>query len=1072
MAQDENPGAYLLDVLREREKELNCLYSVEEYLNNSRLTLGEVFEGIIRVIPSGLQFPELCQVRVVYGNSSYQTPGFISSPISDTEIIRVDGRAAGKIEVVYTREVAKVEDDFFLDKERKLIKTIADRIGQTILYRQMEQIRREWDNARIELSGSPRENEWRIIVDLLCRTDKDMLNHVCRKMINYLLRNGVREAVDILQSLPEDSSRDNGANGANWIAEQKDDPNYPTLKRPMDNIENICAKTFSIASRHMGDSEITLRLKKWIQEEKAYFLIKAVDGINVSIREIVDAVVRYRAMTEKQNIFNPSTERWLKTALLRKLFSDRLDFISTARQYVEISDFYEIVERTIFPNGSRGKLGGKSAGVFLAIQVLSRESENIPGLKSVKFPKTWYITSDTLTDFLQYNNLEELNEQKYKDLSEIRMEYPNIIQLMKNSRFSPEILRSLSIVLDDFGDSPLIVRSSSLLEDQAGTAFSGKYKSLFIANQGEKSERLEALMDAIIEVYASVFSPDSIQYRAERGLLDFPEEMGIMIQEVVGTRVGHYYFPALAGVAFSNNEFRWSPRIRREDGLIRMVPGLGTRAVDRLSDDFPVLVSPGQPGLRVNASPDEVKRYSPRKMDVINLKTNVFETVEVSDILKNYGDSIPGIHNLVSVFCQDHLEKPLALGLDFRKDDLVVTFEGLITDTPLIKRIDIMLKTLKDKLGTPVDLEFAFDGKDFYLLQCRPQSFSRDCAPSPIPRDIDIKDTIFTAKKYISNGRIPDISYIVYVDPAGYERLHELDQLVNTGKIVGLLNSMLPKKQFILMGPGRWGSRGDIKMGVQVGYADINNTAALIEIARKKSGYVPELSFGTHFFQDLVESNIRYLPIYPDDEGIIFNTLFLTRSKNILPELLPQYKEYADMIHVIEVPRVSDGRILKILTNADLGEAIAYLSAPAPAEEQEVRPVTDTGRASDESFWRWRHYMAEKIADSLDLDKYGVMGVYLFGSTNHATAGPGSDIDILIHFRGSPEQKKDLLTWLDGWSLCLSEMNYLKTGYRTQGLLDIHIVTDEDVERKTCFAAKIGASTDPAYPLKLKEGMA
>ena len=133
---------------------------------------------------------------------------------------------------------------------------------------------------------------------------------------------------------------------------------------------------------------------------------------------------------------------------------------------------------------------------------------------------------------------------------------------------------------------------------------------------------------------------------------------------------------------------------------------------------------------------------------------------------------------------------------------------------------------------------------------------------------------MFSANRYISDGSIEDISHIVYVDPDGYNSLQELSQLINIGRAIGQLNSLLPKRRFILMGPGRWGSRGDIKMGVQVSYSDINNTAALIEIARKKSNYIPELSFGTHFFQDLVESNIRYLPLYPDNREIIFQHPF------------------------------------------------------------------------------------------------------------------------------------------------------------------------------------------------------
>ena len=210
------------------------------------------------------------------------------------------------------------------------------------------------------------------------------------------------------------------------------------------------------------------------------------------------------------------------------------------------------------------------------------------------------------------------------------------------------------------------MRSSSLLEDRVGSAFSGKYKSLFLANQGTKRERLAALQDAIAEVYASVFGPDPIEYRAERGLLDVHEEMGIMIQEVVGRGSVDYFLPAFSGVAFSNNEFRWSSRIKREDGLVRLVPGLGTRAVDRLSDDYPVLIAPGQPGLRVNVTPDEIVRYSPKKVDVINLEENRFETIEVEDLLREHGREIPGIQQMVSAVDEGHIRKPIGSGARLR----------------------------------------------------------------------------------------------------------------------------------------------------------------------------------------------------------------------------------------------------------------------------------------------------------------------------------------------------------------------------------------------------------------------
>ncbi len=224
----------------------------------------------------------------------------------------------------------------------------------------------------------------------------------------------------------------------------------------------------------------------------------------------------------------------------------------------------------------------------------------------MKVPKTWYVTSDWILHFVHHNELEDVLNWKYMEIDQVRQEYPHLVALFKSSSFPSELAKGLSLALDDLGDRPIIVRSSSLLEDRAGSAFSGKYKSLFLGNQGTKEERLAALMDAIAEVYASIFGPDPTEYRAERGLLDVHEEMGILIQEVVGQKIGKYFLPACSGVAFSNNEFRWSARISRSDGLIRLVPGLGTRAVDRVGDDYPVLIAPGQPNLRANVTVEEV----------------------------------------------------------------------------------------------------------------------------------------------------------------------------------------------------------------------------------------------------------------------------------------------------------------------------------------------------------------------------------------------------------------------------------------------------------------------------------
>ena len=543
--------------------------------------------------------------------------------------------------------------------------------------------------------------------------------------------------------------------------------------------------------------------------------------------------------------------------------------------------------------------------------------------------------------------------------------------------------------------------------------------------------------------------------------------MGIMIQEVVGEKVGKYFLPSFAGVAFSNNEFLWSPRIKRQDGLIRIVAGLGTRAVDRVSDDYPKLIAPGQPGLRVNISVDETVRYSQKKIDVINLETNKFETIEIRDLFREYGNDYPGLNQIVSILEPNNLRKPLGFEPDCDKDDLVVTFEGLITEHSFIKQVNAILTLLKDKFQTPVDIEFASNGKDFYLLQCRPQSYGEDTVAVPIPNNIAENRIIFSANRYVSNGRVPDITHIVYVEPENYNKLSSLSELTAVGTAVGKLNKILPKRQFILMGPGRWGSRGDIKLGVNVTYSDINNTAVLIEIAKKKGNYLPELSFGTHFFQDLVEASIRYLPLYPDDEDIIFNESFLKGSYNILSDILPEYAFLSHTLYVIDIPGSTDGMVMRVLMNADLNKALGFLCRPRTL--MEITEERETySEQQNEDYWRWRYHMAETIALRINPSIFGVKNLYIFGSTKNATAGPKSDIDLLVHFAGSEEQRKSLLFWLQGWSFCLSEMNFLRTGYKTDGLLDVHIVTDEDIAKRTSYAVKIGAATDAARPLTLK----
>ncbi len=769
-----------------------------------------------------------------------------------------------------------------------------------------------------------RKPEWQVIVDLLEATDSRELNRIARKLLNYLVRQGVPEASALLDNFNQ------------AYMNVKADENKPTQRTDLREAENIFQETFKIAEKQMSEDELSSMLMNWVSEGRTRFLSMATEKQGITLFEITENLNRFCKLPEKERSLSEAEAIGIKVSLIRRFLSDSHQFINVAKKYIRIEDIGALTQKMIGPGAGTGRLGGKGAGLFLAQKIIEKAKEKYQVLQNVRVPRTWFLLSDGIVDFLHYNALEEIINLKYRRTDEVRHEYPYFQQVFKQSHFSSEIMQGLSLALDELEGKPIIVRSSSLLEDSFGAAFSGKYRSIFIANKGTKIERIDALMDAVAEVYASTFSPDAIEYRIERDLLDYQEQMGCLIQEVVGNEVGgRYFMPTFAGVAFSNNEFRWSPRIKRKDGVIRLVAGLGTRAVDRVGDDYPMLIAPGQPNLRVNTSPDDIVRYSQKFIDVIDLHELDFKTLRIDDLLKSSGDEYPALTKLASVYSQGNLSPPSFANFDPKRSDLVFTFDGLLTKTPFVEQIRILLDILAEKLCTPVDIEFASNGLHLYILQCRPQAQPRDRANIRIPDDVAPDDKIFTANKFVSDGYIPDVQYIVYVDPTEYDSLEAIEDMIEVGRAIGHINNALPKRSFILMGPGRWGSRGDIKLGVGVTYSDINKTAALIEIAKKKGGYVPEVSFGTHFFQDLVESDIYYLPLYPDDKTIIFNSDFLKNSPNSLASVLPSAARLERVIKVIDVPAATGGKLMKLIMDSDNGRALAFLDDPngGPSDE-------------------------------------------------------------------------------------------------------------------------------------------
>ncbi len=766
-------------------------------------------------------------------------------------------------------------------------------------------------------SGKP---EWAVIIDMLEKLDIVLFNRIVRRMIYYLYTLNIPEITDLLEDLEKTIIKDKSDH-----VDSKLYSNMPNPKINRSSLKEFSNKVFQIAGDTIPDDEITEQVKIWVSQERSRFLSIEFENQNIALVDSKDVLARFLKIPKAELEMSPDDFINLRVLLIRRFLSSNLNYINIAKHHILVKDFFRIVQRTIGPAKGSGKLGGKSGGLILGHEILRNEIKNDPDLKDVDVPKSWYITSDTIINFIHYNALEETTSLKYLETAEIRAGYPYLQQLFKNSFFPQEIIIQLKNLLHEIGEKPIIVRSSSLLEDSFDAAFSGKYKSLFLANTGSDEKKLSSLLDAISEIYASIFGPDPIEYRKERGLIDFQEEMGILLQEVVGNRVGDYFFPTYSGVAFSNNEFRWSPRIEREDGVIRMVAGLGTRAVDRVADDYPFLASPGKPGLQVNVSYEDKIKYSQKKADVLNLRTNEFETIELKPLIKKYGDKIKKIEDIVSVDKDMNLSPPIGIMFDHSESDTVVTFQKL-TDTPrFLKKMDKILKILSKAFKAPVDVEFACDGEKLYILQCRPQVRSNAEIAEAIPENIDDEDVIIRADRYITTGALKDIKYIVCVIPEEYNSLPTEEDMKKTAHIVSELNKKLPAKKFILAGPGRWGSRGDIKLGVQVTYSDIFNTAMLIELAYNKDGYTPELSFGTHFFQDMVESNIKYLPLYPDNKGTEFKCDKFKKLPNHLKDFFPDDRSMDKVIRVVSAEDMKKDSTITIIMNGDTDKALGFL---------------------------------------------------------------------------------------------------------------------------------------------------
>ncbi|MEI8190234.1 MAG: PEP/pyruvate-binding domain-containing protein, partial [candidate division NC10 bacterium] len=497
--------------LRERVKELECLQRIVAILETPGLSSEKVLQGVVNTIPMGWQYADLCRARIKYRKAVFHTPGFEETRWTLRVPLKTHGAPSGWVEVCYSDNLSISREDPFLLEEKKLIELIGARLG-----RQFE----EWEST-VPVNGTcvaaegaaRRKPDGQVILDLIRETDPMLYRRVLRRLMNHLHWQGVPGVQGLLYHLTPDAY----ARG-----EDEGEDNQPHPKQNVERLDKVFEEALWIASLALPDFELAALIKQWMRQDKLGFFMVATEKREISLVEIKEIVNRFcRSTRETEQALSAADDLQARIALVRRFLSERLQFIRIAREHLSVHDFGRLLPRVFGPSQGTGKLGGKSAGMVLAEHILRTKVRTDPAIGEFKTPESWFVASDGLMDFIHYNFLEDFQSFKFQPIEEIRHNFPYLEQVCKQSFFSPEMHAQLKLILEDAGETPLIVRSSSLLEDSRGSAFSGKYRSLFLANTGTKEERLAALTDALSEVYASIFNPDAIQYRAERGLLDY-----------------------------------------------------------------------------------------------------------------------------------------------------------------------------------------------------------------------------------------------------------------------------------------------------------------------------------------------------------------------------------------------------------------------------------------------------------------------------------------------------------------------------------------------------------------------
>jgi pyruvate, water dikinase len=599
--------------------------------------------------------------------------------------------------------------------------------------------------------------------------------------------------------------------------------------------------------------------------------------------------------------------------LLRMVVTRDERMSGLACRYFDLQDLVEIMQRMV----GTGQIGGKSLGMLLARAILKRADPKWGLL--LESHDSFYVGSDVFYTYLVQNGCWWLRRRQ-KDFGLLLQRAEEARQKILSGTFPDYIQQQFMEMLEYFGQSPLIVRSSSLLEDNYGNAFSGKYESVFLANQGTPQERLQAFMRAVRTVYASAMSEEGLDYRLHHGLLDRDEQMALLVQRVSGEMHGALFFPQIAGVGFSFNPFVWNEDIDPKAGLLRLVFGLGTRAVDRADDDYTRLVALNAPLKRPEARLDQVRQFAQRRVDLLDLKANQLLSREFELVAHVFPDALLDLFATRDEHTPSHALNKDQAGAFFG----FLTFERLFQETVFVPTMRELCRTLQRAYNYPVDIEFTanFTPEGQFrvnLLQCRPFQvrIGGEGSRVKIPEKIEPRHLVLQSRgPIVGHSAARLIDRLIYVVPSVYSQMG-VSLRYSVARLIGRLTHLDPadrRKTIMLLGPGRWGTSMP-SLGVPVSFAEINTVSVVCELALMHEGLIPDVSLGTHFFNDLVEMDMLYLAVSPGREGHMFHEEAVRAQPSQLAALAPSAEAMTEAVRVVDSSAHSGG--LALFLNVD-----------------------------------------------------------------------------------------------------------------------------------------------------------